>query len=82
MTLSQHFVPDERVVKSIIGEVVLDLQPDNIERLSYEPAERWYREQQKEALDFIQSAYLIKKPPQGRIKHKVDMTQRFCTYSN
>lgn len=25
MTLAQHFVPKERVVKSVIGEVVLDL---------------------------------------------------------
>lgn len=56
MALAQHFVYEERVVKNVIGEVVLDLQPDNIEkvfhlpradqfiRLSYKEVERWYRE--------------------------------------
>ena len=37
MTLSRHFVPDERVVKSVSGEVVLDLRPDNIERVFHLP---------------------------------------------
>ena len=58
MTLAQHFIPEERVVKSVTEEVVLDLQPNNIERvfhlprvdqfirLSYETIERWYREYQ------------------------------------
>ena len=71
MTLSRHFVSDERVVKSVIGEVVLDLQPDKIERvfhlpranqfiqLSYEAVERWYRENHQEAIDIIHSSYLI-----------------------
>ena len=56
ITLSQHFVPNERVVKSITGEVVLDIRPNNIERffhlpradqfirLSYEAAKRWYKD--------------------------------------
>ena len=59
-TLTQHFFLEERVVKSVSREVVLDLQPNNIERvfhlprvdqfirLSYEVAKRWYREHQKE----------------------------------
>lgn len=59
MTLAQHFVLEERVVKRTTGEVVLDLRPDNIQRvfhlpradqfirLIYEEAERWYREHQK-----------------------------------
>ena len=75
MTLSQHFVPDERVVKSVSGEVVLDLRPDNIERvfhlpradqflrLSYEIAERWYKDHHQEAIDIISSSYFIEKPP-------------------
>ena len=75
MTLAQHFIPKERVVKSVIGEVVLDLQPNNIQRdfhlpranqfirLSYEVVERWYREHQKEVTNIIQSSYRIEKPP-------------------
>ena len=59
MKLAQHFVPKERVVKSVIGEVVLDLRVDNIEqvfhfprvdqfiRLTYEIIEIWYREHLK-----------------------------------
>ena len=54
--LSQHFVPKKRVIKSVTGKVVLDLRPNNIERvfhlpredqfirISYETTERWYRE--------------------------------------
>ena len=37
MDLSQHFVLDERVVKGVTEEVVLDLQPDNIERVFHLP---------------------------------------------
>ena len=86
MALAQHFVPEERVVKSVTGEVVFDLRPNNIERvfhlpredrfikLSYETVERWYREHQQEVIDIIQSSYLIEKPPQGRIIGKVDIT--------
>lgn len=74
------------MVKSVNGEVVLNLQPDNIERvfhlsrvdqfirLSYESTERWYREHTKQATYIIQSSYLIEKLPQGRIIGKVDMT--------
>ena len=75
MTLSQYFVPEERVVKSVSGEVVLDLQPDNIEkvfhfpradqfiRLSYKTTERWYKDHHQEAIDTIYSSYFIEKPP-------------------
>ena len=59
MTLAQHFLPNERVVKSVTWEDVLDLWPDNIERvfhlprvdqfirLTYEIVEMWYRENLK-----------------------------------
>lgn len=59
MTLAQHFILEERVVKNVTGEVVLDLRPNNIERvfhllrvdqfirLTYEEAERWYKEYTK-----------------------------------
>ena len=65
MTLTKHYVLEEKVVKSIIGEIFLDLQPKNIEkvfhlprvgqfiRLTYEQAERWYREHMEEASKII-----------------------------
>ena len=65
MTLSQHFFPKERVVKSVIGEFFLDFQPNNFERvfhlpmvdqfirLTYEAVESWYREHLKEATYII-----------------------------
>lgn len=89
MTLAQHFVPEERVVKSVTSEVVLDLRPDNIERvlhlprvdqfikLTYEEAKRWYREHLKEATKIIQSSYLIEKTPLGKVTGKVDMTRGY-----
>ena len=85
MTVSRHFVPDERVVKSISGEVVLDLRPDNIERvfhlpradqfirLSYETIERWYKDHHQEAIDIIYSSYFIEKPPRGKTVSKVHL---------
>ena len=89
MTLSQHFVPDERVVKSVSGEVVLDLRPDNIERvfhflradqfirISYETTERWYKDHQQEAIDIIYSSYFIEKPPRGKTFCKVDLARGY-----
>ena len=89
MTLSQHFVPDERVVKSISGEVVLDLRPDDIERvfhlpranqfirLSYETAKRWYKDHHQEVIDTIYSSYFIKKPPRGKKVSKVNLAQGY-----
>ena len=86
MTLAQHFILKERVVKSVTIEVVLDHRLDNIERLfhlpwedqfirlTYEVVERWYSEHLKEAIDIIQSSYLIEKNPLGKITSKVDMT--------
>ena len=36
MTITQHYVPDERIVRSVIGEMVLlDLRLDNIEKVFY-----------------------------------------------
>lgn len=61
MALVENYVSEERVVKNIIGEIVLDLRPKNIEkvfhllrenqyiRLTYHQAERWYREHGEEA---------------------------------
>ena len=89
MTLSQHFVPGERVVKSVSREVVLDLRPDNIERvfhfpradqfirLSYEIAERWYKDHHQEAIDIIHSSYFIEKPPRGKTLNKVDLARGY-----
>ena len=89
MTLSQHFVPNERVVKSITGEVVLDRRPDNIERvfhlprndqfirLSYKASERWYNDHHQEDIGNIHSIYFIEKPPRGKMIIKVDMTQGY-----
>lgn len=77
MTLAENYVYEERVVKSISGEIILDLQPKNIEkvihlprpdkfiRLTYHQEERWYREHVEEASKIIQSSYLIKKTPLG-----------------
>ena len=60
MTITQHYVLDEQIVKRLIGEMVLDLRPDNIEKvfhlptsssfcnISYEKARRWYTEHQAE----------------------------------
>ena len=89
MTLSQHFVPEERVVKSVSGDVVLDLRPDNIERvfhlpradqfikLSYETAERWYKDHHQEAIDTMYSSYFIEKPPRGKTVNKVDLARGY-----
>lgn len=89
MTLSRHFVPDERVVKNITGKAILDLWLDNIARvfhlprvdqfirLSYEAVERWHKDHYQEAIDIIYSLYFIKKPPQGKKINKVDMTQGY-----
>ena len=65
VTLVEHLVPEERVVKSLIGEIVLDLQPKNIEKifhlpwadqfikLTYEQEKRWYWENIEEASEII-----------------------------
>ena len=39
MTLAQHFVPKERVVKSMTSEVALNLQPEKNERIFHLPRE-------------------------------------------
>ena len=89
MTLAQHFVPGERVVKSVIGEIIFDLWPNNIEkifhllredqfiRLTYEATKWWYREHLIQASKIIQSSYLIEKTPLGKITRKVDMTRGY-----
>ena len=67
MTLTKQLVLEERVVKSVTGEIILDLRLKNIEkvfhllridqfiRLTYEQEERWYREHIEEASETIQS---------------------------
>ena len=56
MELIENYVSEERVVKSIIREIMLDLRPKNIEkvfhilrkdqyiRMKYYQVKRWYRE--------------------------------------
>ena len=85
------------MIKSVTGEVFLDLRPDNIERffhlpradqfirISYEVAERWYKDHHQEAINIIYSTCFIKKPPRGKMISKVDMTRGYMkdeiTYS-
>ena len=57
MTLEEHYVIEEKVVKSVTKEIILDLQPHNIEKvshllradqylqISYDGSERWYEVQ-------------------------------------
>lgn len=52
MVLAKNYVLEERVVKNIIGEIVLDLRPKHIEKVFHLPhhqAERWYRDHEQEA---------------------------------
>ena len=42
MTLAKHFVLIERVVKSVIGEIFLDLCPKNIEKVFHLPWEDYF----------------------------------------
>ena len=56
ITLINHYLTEEKVIKRLIGEIVLDLQPRNIDkkfplpredqyvRLTYHQEERWYRD--------------------------------------
>ncbi len=37
MTFVEHYVPEEKVVKSVTGEIVLDLKPRNIEKVFHIP---------------------------------------------
>lgn len=85
MTLTNHFVPKERVVKRIMGEIILDVRPKNIEkvfhlpreyqfiRLTNEKAESWYEEYIDKAFEIIQYSYLIEKNPLGKKVGKLDM---------
>lgn len=64
MTFTQHYVVDERLVRSVMGELVLDLRLDNIEKafhllpsdqlynISYETMDQWYRENRAHAEEF------------------------------
>lgn len=70
MTLSQHYVPKEKVVKSVTWEIILDIRPWNIEKvfhlpredqylqIFYEVVDKWYRENEAEAKELVQSKYL------------------------
>ena len=61
MMLAERYFLEERVIKSITREIILDLQSNNIEKvfhlprvdqfikLTYHPVERWYREHVDEA---------------------------------
>lgn len=86
MPLAQYNVPEEKVFKSVIGEIVLDLRPQTIEnvfhlpwvdqylQISYEGVDRLYRENEIEAKELVQSKYLIARTPLGQREEKVDMT--------
>ena len=37
MTLAHYYVPIEKVVKSVTGEIVLDIRPQNIEKVIHLP---------------------------------------------
>ena len=37
MTIAQHYVTDKRIVRIVIGEMVLDLRLDNIEKVFHLP---------------------------------------------
>ena len=89
MALAKNYILEERVVKSITEEIVLNLRPKNIEkvfnllrvdqyiRLAYHQARRWYRDHEQEATKIIQSSYFIDRTPLGRKDRKVDMTRGY-----
>ncbi len=91
MTLAHHYIPEE-VVKSVTGEIVLDLRPHNIKnvfhlpredqnpQITYEGANRWYRENEIEVKELVQSKYLIYRTSLGRRARKVDMTQGYMIH--
>jgi hypothetical protein len=65
MEMAQHYVADERIVKSVTGDIILDLHPDNIERvfhlpkldnyynISFDKAARWYKDHTEEAENLV-----------------------------
>ena len=77
----------ERVVKSVIGEIVLDLRLRNFKKffhllradqyvkITYHQVERWYRESEKKVIEIIQSSFFIDRTPMGSRVEKVDMTR-------
>lgn len=77
------------MVKSIIGEIILDLRLNNIEkffhlprvdqyvRLTYHQEERWYTDNEKKDIEIIQSLYFINRTPTGQRAGKVDMTRGY-----
>ena len=89
MALEKNYVSEERVEKSIIGQIILDLRLKNIEkafhlpradqyiRLTYHQVERWYRHNEKKAIEIIQSSYLISRTHMGERVGNVDMTRGY-----
>ena len=85
MTLAEYYVIEEKFVKSVTGEIVPDLQPRNIEKLfhllrtnqylhiSYDGVDRWYRENEKETKELVQTSFLIDNTLVGQRVGKVDM---------
>ena len=71
MALAKNYVSKERVVKSIIAEIVLDLRlrsikknfhlsrADQYVKITYHQVDRWYRENEKEDKEIIQLSLLI-----------------------
>ena len=89
MAIAQHYVPDGKIVQVVIGEMVLDIKLDAIERafhlpasdsfisMSYEGASQWYREHQEEANKLIQRRYLIQRTPRSKRLVKVDYSRGY-----
>ena len=84
----------ERVVKSVTGEIVLNLRPRNIEKVlhlprddqyvkkTYHQVEIWYRENDKKATNIIQSSFFIDRMLMRRRARKVDMTRGYIKDDN
>lgn len=80
---------EERVVKSVMGEIVLDLRPRDIEKvfhlprtnkyvkITYDQVERSYRDNGKKAKKTIQSSFFIDRTLVGHRVGKVDMTRGY-----
>ena len=89
MSITQHYVLDEKIVRVVTREMVLDIRPDNIERasnlpsndsfisISYEGAYQWYREHQEEIDEIIQRRYLIERTPRSNKPINVDYSRGY-----
>ena len=89
MTLVEHYVTKEKVVKCVTREIVLDLQPQKIEKvfhvprvdwylkISYDGVEWWYKDKEKEEKKIVQSSSIINTTHLGHRLGKVDMNRGY-----